>query len=545
MYRAVAPLLAVCLLAGSGAHAPAGHVATGGHSLKSPAELPRVLLHTRYVPADGRSIAVRAGDDLQAALDRAKPGDQLVLQAGATFTGNFVLPRKTGDDTIVIRTSDMADLPRAGVRVSPAVAPAMPRIVSPNGFGAIDTADGAHDYRFVGIDFTVAKKVKENTGLVRLSDGDETARKQLSSRIVVDRCYVHGNPAQNDRRGVVLNGRAEAVVDSYVSQFHEVGYDSQAIAGWAGPGPFKIENCFLAGAAENLMFGGADPLIKGVIPSDIEIRHNTFTKPLTWRKGSPQYKGIPWSVKNLLELKAARRVLIVGNVFTHSWGDAQTGFAISVKTASTPAAPWVQTSDVTIRENDVRGAASAVEVEGRDPHTTRLTKRVAIIDNLFTDVSGSRWKGSGIFLQVTAGSRPPGGNLQGPTDIFVDHDTALQSGSVITVDGAPSPGFVFTDTITPHNRYGVKGSGSATGLATLQRYFPGCLFAKNVLLQGRAELYPPDNFFPNSMRGVGFVDLRGGNYRLADSSPYRHAGFGGKDIGADIDKIAAATGLPL
>jgi hypothetical protein len=40
---------------------------------------------------------VRAGDSLQAAIDRAQPGDEIRLQAGATFTGSFVLRARTGD----------------------------------------------------------------------------------------------------------------------------------------------------------------------------------------------------------------------------------------------------------------------------------------------------------------------------------------------------------------------------------------------------------------------------------------------------------------
>ena len=74
---------------------------------------------------------------------------------------------------------------------------------------------------------------------------------------------------------------------------------------------------------------------------------------------------------------------------------------------------------------------------------------------------------------------------------------------------------------------------------------PKCLFAKNVLVGGRADLYPPDNFFPRTMGEVGFEDLAGGNYRLANDSPYRNGGLDGSDLGADIDAIAEATGLPL
>ena len=33
-----------------------------------------------------------------------------------------------------------------------------------------------------------------------------------------------------------MNSRSTAVIDSYLSDFKEVGADSQAIAGWNGPG---------------------------------------------------------------------------------------------------------------------------------------------------------------------------------------------------------------------------------------------------------------------------------------------------------------------
>jgi hypothetical protein len=102
--------------------------------------------------------------------------------------------------------------------------------------------------------------------------------------------------------------------------------------------------------------------------------------------------------------------------------------------------------------------------------------------------------------------------------------------------------FVFTDNITPHNKYGVKGGGAATGIDTLDTYFPGALFKRNVLVGAKPALYPADNFFPAELDDVGFVNLAAGNYRLANSSPYRGAALDGTDVGADIDAIAAATG---
>jgi hypothetical protein len=53
-----------------------------------------------------------------------------------------------------------------------------------------------------------------------------------------------------------------------------------------------------------------------------------------------------------------------------------------------------------------------------------------------------------------------------------------------------------------------------------------------------------DQFFPKDWKAVGFVDYRGGaegDYHLSPSSRYRNAGSDGKDVGADIDAVLAAT----
>ena len=98
------------------------------------------------------SIKVSRGDDLQAALDRARPSDTIILEAGATFVGPFTLPAKSGNAYITIQSSALSALPAEQERVSPQNAAAMPKIVSPGkGQPAIKTAPGAHNYRLVGI----------------------------------------------------------------------------------------------------------------------------------------------------------------------------------------------------------------------------------------------------------------------------------------------------------------------------------------------------------------------------------------------------------
>src|SRR5690242_12503609 len=83
------------------------------------------------LPVFSANIYVKAGDSVQAALNVALPGDVITLEAGATFTGNFVLPNKTGTGTIRIESSALSNLPQR--RVTPADKANMPKLVAPNG----------------------------------------------------------------------------------------------------------------------------------------------------------------------------------------------------------------------------------------------------------------------------------------------------------------------------------------------------------------------------------------------------------------------------
>jgi hypothetical protein len=184
--------------------------------------------------------------------------------------------------------------------------------------------------------------------------------------------------------------------------------------------------------------------------------------------------------------------------------------------------------DVTFSNNIVRHVASAINILGQDDiHSSLRTARIAIRNNLFVDVGGP-WGGGRLFQL-----------LDGTSDISIDHNTALQSDTLLFGgDHAPHTGFVFQNNIALHNRYGIIGSGTAAGQPTLDRYFPGALVRRNVIVGGRPDQYPSGNFFPASIAQVGFISPQGGNYRLVASSPYRRAGTDGHEPGADLDAIA-------
>jgi len=490
---------------------------------------PQSFVDTTLHSPTGRTIAVPAGGDLQKALNAAQPGDVVTLQAGATYVGPFTLPAKNGNDWITIRTSASdGSIPSPGTRTDPAYSGTMPKIVVPylttDWPTPIQTAPGAHHYRLIGLEVTTAPSMFTYT-LVQLG-WFETDPSQLPHDIVVDRCYIHGDPVGGARRGVALNGNSLALIDSYVSGVKQVGYDSQAVFGFNGKGPLKIVNNYLEGAGENILFGGATPRIANSIPSDIEIRQNHLFKPYAWKTSDPDY-----NVKNLLELKMGQRILVDGNVFEHTWPAAQQGWAI-VFTPRTEdsTAPWVVVQDVTFSNNVVRGVAMGFDisgVDGTDP--TPRTKRIAIRNNLFDDVDGSGY-GPGHLLVIPAGM----------TDLIFEHNTSLQNGDIVLVDGPPTSGFVFRNNLVPHNDYGVS-SPRGTGNATLRQYFPGAVFAGNAVITSRwGYLYPSSNYFPPSLDAVGFIDRSGGNYRLSSWSPLKNAATDGQDVGVDVDELDAA-----
>jgi hypothetical protein len=447
-------------------------------------ELPRAKVDTREPAMNGRTLRVGAGESLQTALNAADPGDRIVLQAGVSYRGPFRLPKKSGEDWIVIASSDLQHLP-SGKRVNPGDARRMAKLTTAS--RSVIIADpGAHHYRFEGIE-VAPERDQFLHNLIELGSGEANLN-QIPHHIVFDRCYIHGDPRKGGRRGIAMNARDAAVINSYLSDFKEIGADSQAVAGWNGPGPFKLENNYLEAAGENVMFGGADPAVNGLVPGDIEVLRNHLSKPLGWKAEHPTYEGSPWAVKNLFELKNARRVLIEGNLLEHNWPHAQNGFAILFTVRNQDGgAPWSVVEDVTFRNNVLRHAAAGFNILGRDDnHESRITRRILIENNLLSDIGG-KWGGNGRLFQL----------LNGTADVSIVSNTVEHAtgGIVFGGDHDPHTGFVFLRNLAPDNGAGFVGSGTGIGRASIERYFPQSVIERNVFLGGKPQSYPAGNYF--------------------------------------------------
>lgn len=490
---------------------------------------PSSVIREQNPTGAGSKIVVKAQGEFQRALNLARPGDSIVLEAGVAFTGPFTLPAKSGSDYITIQSSRLSELPEAGKRINPSHAALMPKILALPGEAAVKTAPKAHHYRFVGVEFAPANSTDRISDLIQLGDGTKAQNSlaDVPHNLVLDRCYIHGHPSQEVKRGVALNSGETSIINSYISDIHGVGYDTQAICGWNGPGPYHIINNYLEAAGENVMFGGADPAISTLVPADIEIRRNHFFKPLTWKVGDPSYAGKHWTVKNLFELKNSRRVVVDGNTFENCWVDAQTGFAILLKSQNQDGGcPWCVSEEITFSNNIVRNAENGINIVGYDPyHPSAQLKRLKVVNNLWDNIRGMWFQGT-----------------DGAEDVLLEHNTHFQhSGSVINLYGRPTTRFVYRNNVTVRTGYGVKGDSTAEGIPTLQTYCPGYIFEKNVIAGFSGANYPPNNFYPSSLAEVGFVSQGSRNYRLAGSSRYRNAGSDKQDPGCDFARLEAAS----
>lgn len=478
-------------------------------------------------PAFAMDRYVAAGQSLQQTLNDALPGDTITLQAGATFTGSFVLPVKQGTGWITIQSSLMNALPQAGQRVDPSHAPLMPKLISPSNTPALATASGAHHYRIVGIELASAPG-KYSYQVVALGS-NETSTAQLPYAIELDRVYIHGDPFVGGKRGIALNSRDTKILNSYISDFKSTYQDAQAICGWNGSGPYQITNNYLEASGENIMFGGATPTIPNLVPSDIIISRNHLFKPLSWRPGDPTYAGTAWMVKNIFELKNARRVTLDGNILENSWGPLQFGTAVqlTVRTEN-GAVPWAVVEDVMVSNNIIKHVGFGVNIFGRDLNYDGA-QRITIRNNVFEDLDGVKWGGKGRFVQVLNGCRT----------VVIEHNTVFQTGDAAVYFALGStPGFVYRNNLSAGP---LCGDSTGCGIPALTYWAPGSSVTNNVIAGVAAGSYPVLNYFPASVFDARFVDASSSLYSLAADSPYRGKASDGKDIGVDFAALTASA----
>ncbi len=248
---------------------------TFGLSLKftraSSQDRPRSFLRS------GSVITVAANGNLQQALNDARCGDTILIEASATFLAagdaGFMFPAKTGApcngtaaDTITVSTTNVDRLPATGGRVGINDAVNMPKLVTAGPSPAVSFGANSRFWKLTGIEVSSTPNPQYASFLVFV--GTDLPFEQLPSDITFDRCYIHSredgtNNAHASVRGgvdveasrVTFNGCRVAFPGGYAgpSKSTDATY---AILTVAGPGPITIDNCFLNSWFASLFMGG-------------------------------------------------------------------------------------------------------------------------------------------------------------------------------------------------------------------------------------------------------------------------------------------------
>jgi hypothetical protein len=108
---------------------------------------------------------------------------------------------------------------------------------------------------------------------------------------------------------------------------------------------------------------------------------------------------------------------------------------------------------VAFTNNVVRHAEGGINLLGRDDAAlSRPASRILVRNNLFVDINSR-------LFQL----------LPGAKDIIIEHNTALVRGAITVAEGEPFPAHRLPEQLVAFGKYGILGSGTASGLDTLNQ----------------------------------------------------------------------------
>ncbi len=542
--------------------------------------------------------AINAARDYQTTA--CKPAI-LQLQAGETFTDNFVLPAKTCAQYVYIRSSRLSELP-GGQRVAPAQAASMARLEAPANsiFATIKTADatGTGYWALQGLEIASPSTNSQfQYTLVGLSESYMGERQPhlTPHHVVIDRCYIHGWDGLNGPlRCIGAHGRNLIIRDNHIANCKYTGGDSQAIWMQNGPGPIDIINNFAEGAGENIMVGGAAPSsIPWVAVRNIRVIGNHLYKRRSWKYGAgstvptwpcvdgEQYRlnspvqpyvcsggawvtatgAVNYWVKNLFELKEGQNVQLYGNLLDGNWWDKQTGTNVLINQTDGRhynvrnfhmAGNWIRTGQAAFGTGYF-GTTSAV-----------FTADILIEHNLWTELGSSLYGMNGNVSPQTFVLQTNNRNR----DYRFTHNTVVPpvTGAyyiknltkATELAGGFHGSFTFRDNVVVpgqylFNRDAYPSNGWCSWIAVMAT--PSRLDLRKNLVLGNAGSYsqnsapgcPPYADFPANhvfepLLATVFENPAAGNWRLRSTfTAGRNAATDGTDLGADIDRVNWGT----
>ncbi len=411
---------------------------------------------------------------LQAALNAAVGGDILELQNGLTGDSPYYdcgtrtvtvpvrsdqnPPSATADDYVTVRPVTHRNLPDGNTRICPPgslaatgngaaqYVPCTPNVSASDlaivrwrfGFTTgFQGAKSAHHWRFVGLELQGSSDVgwsalmAFNQASYGCTATDPCNLERRNHDIEIDRCYLHGYLDINGpATGITVVGHNIAIRNSDLEEIKASTQEGRPIYINTGPGPYAIENNFIAGSAQGIMTAGTKSYIAGTAPARTRVTGNYITRDSrwwrmtaasapagacsangrwvkntasgacyqcqsnTWRAAPCPVYGLYESwIKNLLEYKAMQGSLIEGNVFDNYWISSFGQYFPIIFNASASGNGYRLTfQDITLRYNIIRNSTGGIVFGapgGGDPYD-----QMRIEHNVFDTVNQPERNGS-------------------------------------------------------------------------------------------------------------------------------------------------------
>lgn len=454
-------------------------------------------------------------------------------------------------------------------------------------------------WRFVGIEMWNRGAAYGTTGpggaavsprlsdIVRLGTSNgaiQSTAAQVPNHVIFDRCYIHGDWALYPcRNAIFLNANYVGILGCDIGEVYARGNETHGIGMLNCDGPLHVENTTLHDSSCLFITGGGGVgLGSPHLPGDI-----AFVDCYFWRNQSSVGTTQIDTVKNLFELKFARRVLLTGFVMDGNWTDSQRT-AVKLKTTNQAGQgiPWAEVIDVTVWNGIIQNSPEAFGIIGQseDPLTTVGSQRHDIFNILIKPLDVAPWTGT-----AASGSYF---NLVGPFNgLVIEHVTGFMSFNTLT--GSPSnainltlgtagsvpagtaltiQNLVFKNNISGRLpsalRFvlGVRSVGNYQGTNALNYVAPGYVWANNLitgLINGSSDVassYPQGNGNKYTTTGTsgGTTYARSailfttdtdnnvyGDWTLQGGSPAKTAADDGRDMGVIWTVLNARTARAL
>jgi hypothetical protein len=388
--------------------------------------------------------------NLNAAIVAASPGDTILLQAGALFTGTMVLRQKAGASYITIKTGvdDDGDVlsdsvwPSATTRLIPpsytnntnesgqatnysgSLARLVPvgdanestvRTIDPaeTGSGCASAPCIAHHYRLELLDISGAKLgdaapygiivalgSQQTSGGVPSGDVQDTAAEE-PHHFVLDRVYVHGTDNIGCVHGVMQAARSVTIQNSYISNCWNGAQDAQAVWTINSTEGLTMINNYVEGGGENYLAGGDTPRMNFGGSAGITLSASSTTSA-TLTAALPDYMRIGDCVAVLIS--AAKWEACISNIQDSGGSRRLISFSNTLHTA--PDVPGKMTGNVVPRGflfsgnwfNTPLAWKGTAKDARKNIFELKIGRDVVVTGNLFTNSWASAQTGGAILF---------------------------------------------------------------------------------------------------------------------------------------------------